>query len=104
MARRPLLSALEAGAESGVCSRVLSVGLLHVDREAGAGLRRHLAWRPTGVALFLARRLGDLGAPAARTDGRFLRGRAGGRGAGVEICDLLLAARPCPRFPALLRA
>src|SRR4030081_357100 len=95
MARRSLLSALEAGAESGVCARALSIGLLHVDREAGAGLRRHLAWRPTGVALFLARLLDDLGAPGARPDGRFLRSRARGRGAGVEICDLLVAARRC---------
>src|SRR5712675_2797266 len=83
-ARRPLLSALEAGAESGVGARALSVGLLHVDREAGAGLRRHLAWRP-GVALFLARLLGDLGASATRPDGSFLRSRRG-RGAGVELC------------------
>src|SRR3981189_1457710 len=105
MAPRPLLSPPPAAAESGVCARALSIGLLHVDREAGAGLRRHLAWRPTGVALFLARLLDDLGAPAAPPDGSFLRSRAGGGGAGVEICALLVAARRCCElFPARFRA
>src|SRR3981189_2356769 len=97
MAPRPLLSPPPAAAESGVCARALSVGLLHVDREAGAGLRRHLAGRPTGVALFLARLLDDLGAPASRPDGRFLRRRPPRRGA--EICDLLGAPRRFFRAP-----